>query len=260
MTRRARQSQKDVRPETLAPEIVEQRLWSLSDWMEKHWRPVLGGLAIVSVAWGSLGIYQIYSAHRERARADATAAVFEQAAVPVVAPPTSADTPPAAVEGPSFATDKARAKAVIDAATGDDPDAAAMVDVLVGGARAANGDFAGLLKAADTALAKAQGEALELPLREMRATALAALGRVPESAAEWAKVAAATPTSFGKALAQVRTGDLFNPRLGSKAADPAKAKAAYDAAIKAGRPGDKDPPPGSLAFLVADARLKLAQL
>ena len=75
MARRARKSQKELSREALEPEIVEQRLWTLSDWMEKHWRPVLGGLAVVSVAWGAVGIYQIYSAHRERTRADSTAAV-----------------------------------------------------------------------------------------------------------------------------------------------------------------------------------------
>lgn len=266
MARRVKTNWKEKQREVEAPEIVEEKLWTLSDWMEKHWKPVLATLGGISVLWAGVGIYQIVSASSEQKRAESTAAVFTKALTPVVPPPP----PPAEGaekvddsqknEGPSFATDKERAEAVIKAAGTEDPKAGALIGVLVGGARATTGDYAGQLKAIDGALAKVGGEALEIPLHEQKATALTSLGKTSEAVAEWAKVGSLSPTAFGKALAQVRTGDLYNPNLGAKEADAQKAKSAYEAAVKAARVGDKDPAPGSLAFLVADARLKLERL
>jgi hypothetical protein len=269
MARRIRKTRKEEQRELEAPEIVEQKLWSLSAWMEKHWRPVLAGLVGVSVLWGAVGIWQIVSASRDQNRADSTAAIFEQAAMPVIPPveKKADEDPTAAAEAekqkadapPSFATDEARADAVLKAAT---PEAKKepLVAVLVAGSQAVKGDFAGQLAAVDAALAQVTGQALELPLRIQRATALSALGRTADAVAEWTKVQAMDPTAFGKALAQVRQGDLYNPHLQAKAADAGKAKTSYEAALKAARTGDKDPASGPLAFLVADVRQKLARL
>ncbi len=260
MARRVKTSWKEKQREVAAPEVVEEKLWTLSDWMEKHWRPVLGTLGTISVLWAGVGIYQIVSTSSEQKRAETTAAVFAKALTPIVVPPEKPDDAAQKPEGPSFPSEKERAEAVIKAATSEDPKAGALIGVLVGGAKATTGDYAAQLKAIDAGLAKVAGDPLEIPLHEQRATALAALGRTPDAVAEWNKVASLTPTLFGKALAQVRTGDLYNPNLGAKAPDAGKAKAAYEAALKVARVGDKDPTPGSLGFLVADARQKLERL
>ena len=263
MARKGKKSWKEQQRELEAPEIVEVQLWSLSDWMEAHWKPVLGGLTAVSVLWGAVGIFQIVSAARERSRAAATASVFEQAAVTVVPPAERPEGAEAPVD-PTFESEKARAEAVLkaNATSGSDGggDASAVVGLVLGGAQAALGKWDAQLQAVDAALAKVPGSALEAPLREQRATALEALGRPAEAAAEWQKVTAAAATPFTRALSHVRIGDLSHPGLGAKAPDAKKAKDAYDAALKLVRIGDKDPPAGDLAYLAADIRLKLAKL
>jgi hypothetical protein len=210
------------------------------------------------VLWGAVGIYQITTAWLERSRAEATAAVFEHAGAPVVEPKEGEEAPPA--KGLHYASDQARADAVVKANAGGDDKAAALVGVVVGGAQATLGKWAVLLQSVDTALAKANGQALELPLREQRATALEGLGKIPEAVAEWQKVGQLATAPFTRALANVRVGDLQNPALGSKAPDPAKAKSAYEAALKLVRVGDKDPPAGDLAMIAADVQLKLRRL
>ncbi len=276
--RRPRKSKKAQNIELLAPEIVEEKLWSLSEWVEAHWKPVLGGIGAVSLIWGGIGVASLIAESRANSRADSTSAVFQIAARSVIPPqeepkPAEGDAPvdkekaeaaaakkKAAVKD-SFDNDKARADAVVALAKVDDESIAPWVNVVVGGAKAINGDYAAQLTAVDAALAKLGGDqALELPLRQQRAGALAAQGKNAEAAAEWAKVAALSAQPFDKALAQLRTGDLLNPSLGAKAGDAAKAKTAYEAAMKLARPGDKDPPAGALAWVAADARAKLASL
>lgn len=242
------------------PDIVEAELWSLSDWMEKHWKPVVIGLVGVSVVWGGLGVYQIIAASSEQSRAESTAAVFETAAAPVVAPSDSPDAPPPTRTDKTYPTEAARAEAVLAAGKEGDGKSAAAIGVLLGGAKASKGDREGQLQALNPAIESAKGTALELPLREQKASALQALGKTAEAAAEWDAVGKLAVTDFTKALAKARIGDLYNAATGSKASDPAKAKAAYEEALKLARPGDKDPPAGSLAFLAADVRGKLATL
>lgn len=258
--RQSKKTRKAELAEIAAPDIVEEELWSLSAWMEKHWKPVTIAIVGVSAVWAGIGIYQIISSSSEKSRAEQTAAVFEAAGAPVVPPSDNPDAPPPKSDRLTFETDKARADAVIAAAKAEDAKAAAMIGVVVGGAKAVAGDRESQLKAIQAALETAKGSALELPLREQKATALQALGKVAESAAEWAEVSKLATTDFTKALAKLRTGDLYSPAAGSKAADAAKAKTAYEEALKAARPGDKDPPAGPLAFLAADARGKLSRL
>jgi hypothetical protein len=221
--------------------------------------------------WGGIGVASMISESRANSRAESTSIVFQMAAKSVVPPqeepkPAEGEAPKeeAAKKKPlvkdSFDNEKARADAVVAAGKVDDEQVAPWVNVVVGGAKAVNGDFAAQLTAVDAALAKSAGQALELPLRQQRAVALAALGKSGEAAAEWATVAKLSVWPFDKALAQLRTGDLLNPSLGSKAADAAKAKTAYEEALKLARPGDKDPPAGALAWVAADARAKLASL
>lgn len=242
------------------PDIVEAELWSLSEWMEKHWKPVAIGLVGVSVVWGGLGIYQIIAARSEKGRAESTAAVFEAAAAPVIAPSDNPDEPPPTRTDKTYPTEAARAEAVLAAGTANEGKSASAIAVLLGGAKASKGDREGQLQALNPALETAKGTALELPLREQKASALQALGKTAEAAAEWEAVAKLAVTDFTKALAKARIGDLYNPAGGNKAGDAAKAKAAYEEALKLARPGDKDPPAGSLAFLAADVRGKLATL
>lgn len=274
--KRPRRTKKEEIATLVAPEIVEEKLWSLSDWVEAHWKPVLGGLAGMTLLWGGIGVAGLLKESRDNARADATSAVFQIAARNVVPPPEKAknaegEAPPAEDDaakaeakkaGPkeTFDSEKDRAAAIVAAGKPTDEAAAPWVNLVVGGAKATTGDYAAQLTAVDAALAKVAGQPLELPLRQQRAVALAAQGKAAESAAEWAKVAQLSTWPFDKALAQLRTGDLYNPALGSKAGDAAKAKAAYEAAVKLARPGDKDPPAGGLAWVAADARAKLASL
>ncbi len=246
--------------EIAAPDIVEEELWTLSAWMEKHWKPVAITIVSVSAVWGGIGVYQIFSASSEQSRAEQTAAVFEAASAPVIPPSDDPEAPAPSKDRLSFASDKARADAVLAAAKTEDPKAAAIIGLVVGGAKAVNGDREGQLRAIQAALDAAKGTALELPLHEQKATALMALGKTAEAAAEWSEVAKLASTDFTKALAKVRLGDLYSPAAGSKAPDAAKAKTAYEEALKAARPGDKDPPAGPLAMLAADARGKLSRL
>ncbi len=259
MTRRNKKSREEALVE-LPPDVIEQELWSLSAWMEKHWKTVAIGLGGVSVIWGGLGIYQIIHTAQQQGRAEDSAAVFEKAGTAVIPPPETPETPENKSDMPSFPTDKARAEAVVAAAKSDGQQGAALIGVVVGAAKATLGDREAQLQRLETALAGAKGTALELPLREQKATALQAVGKDAEAAAEWAEVAKLSTTDFGKTLAKVRLGDLHNPATGGKVADAAKAKAAYDEAVKAARPGDKDPPAGPLAFLLTDAKGKLSRL
>ncbi len=275
--RRPRKTKKEQHVELVAPEIVEEKLWSLSEWVEAHWKPVLGGIGAVTIVWGGIGVASLVAESRANSRAESTSAVFQIAARAVIPPQEE----PKAAEGDapkdkekeeaaaakkkaavkdSFDSERARADAVVALAKVDDDAVAPWVNLVVGDAKAIKGDYAAQLTAVDAALAKVTGQALELPLRQQRAVALAGQGKTTEAAAEWAKVAQLSTLAFDKALAQLRTGDLLNPGLGSKTADAVKAKAAYEEAVKLARPGDKDPPAGALAWVAADARAKLASL
>lgn len=272
MARRDRRREKST-PESQTPEVVEEKLWSLSDWMEEHWKPLVTGLGAVAVVWGGFGVWQMISASRDNSAAETTAAVFVETQTAVVPPPPKEDKPAdEAAEGedaakaaeakaaeekakkdapPSFASEKERAEAVVKVAGAAKDDA--LAGVLVGAAKAELGDRAAQLAGVDAALAKVQGTGLELALRAQRAQALAATGKTAEAAAEWAKVQAADPTAYGKALAQARQGDLI--------ADAAQKKGHYEGALKTARgASDKDPTSGALGFLAAELRQKLARL
>lgn len=240
------------------PEIIEEQLWSMSDWMEENWRPVVAVLSAVTVIWGGIGLFQIYSESASRNESATGAAVFSVMNLPVYeAPADQEGEDPNKPEGPTFATEAARSAAVIKAASADD---SATVAVIVGAAKGRKGDFAGQLTIVDAALAAHGDSALAGSLQQQRASALTGLGKHAEAAAAWGKVAAASQTKVGKALAQVRIGDLFNAATGSKAADATKAKAAYGAAMKALAESGKAPKQGAEAFIYADARIKSAQL
>ena len=121
MARRDRRKDK-LDPEVQAPEVVEQKLWSLSDWMEQHWKPVLGVLVAVSVVWGGFGIWQVVTAHRDNSNAEKTAELFTQAQTAVVPPTPKEDKPAdeAAAEGEDAAK-AAEAKAAEEKAKKDAP-------------------------------------------------------------------------------------------------------------------------------------------
>lgn len=253
MTRRNRPLNQPEPEKELPPDVVEQELWSLSDFVEKHWRPILGGLAAVSVVWGGLGIWQIISHSRDDAKAGQSAAVFAAAGALVQAPPEG-DAPAPATTVKTWPSATARAEAVVAAAK-DAESLPELAKLVTAGAQAELGKWQELLTAVDAALPAAAGSALEATLLEQKATALAGLGKFSESATAWEQVAAKSSTAFGKANAQIRLGDLAV--RGGKAD---AAKKAYDAAVTAARPGGKDPEPGNLAFALATARGKLAAL
>lgn len=261
MARRVRQTYKQKQRELEAPEIIEEQLWSLSDWMEQNWRPVVGAVVGVAAIWAAIGLYQIMADASERSDAERTAAVFEAVGRAVYVPPAdlTGDDPNRPL-GAIWSSEKERAEAIVAAAKGHEAEGRGLIGVLGGAAQGRLGQPEAQLAAIDKALPGEQGTALELPLREQRASVLSALKRPEDAAAEWQKVAALTPTALGKAMAQVHIGDLFNPNAGAKGADAAKARSAYQAAIKAARVGDKDPDDGPLAFVFAEAGTKLAGL
>ena len=166
--RRPRKSKKEQHVELVAPEIVEEKLWSLSEWVEAHWKPVLGGIGAVSLVWGGIGVASLIAESRANARAAATRVVFHVASKSGVppqevpkhaegeAPKEEAKKKPAVKD--SFDTEKARADAVVAAGKTDDPDAAPWINVVVGSAKAVNGDYAAQLAAVDVALAKVTGQ------------------------------------------------------------------------------------------------------
>lgn len=253
-----KQQQKEIIEE---PEIIEEQLWSMSEWMEAHWRPIVAGLTAVTVIWGGVGLYQIVAERSARSTAAANAPVYAAAMRQVYTPPeglTGED--PNKPLSPTFASDKERAQAVVAAGTGLEGAAKPLAEVVVGAAKGTLGEAEAQLASIDAALAQVGDSPVALGLLTQRASALSALGRADEAAAAWAKVAEAAPTAAMKALAQLRLGDLVNPRLGAKAGDAAKAKAAYTAAVAALAEGGKAPSEGNGAFLHAEASLKLAQL
>ena len=255
-----KQKQKEV-AEVPEIEVIEEQLWSLSEWMETNWRPVVAALGIVTVLWGGAGLYQILSERSARSTAAANAPVYAAAARRVYTPPeglTGED--PNKPLSPTFASEKERAEAVVAAGSGLEGAAKPFAEVVVGAAKAELGQADAQLAAIDAALATAGDSPIALGLQAQRASALMALGKADEAAATWAKIAETAPTAALKALAQVRIGDLANPRLGAKAGDAGKAKAAYTAAVAALAEGGKAPSEGNAAFLHAEAKLKLAQL
>ena len=147
--------------------------------------------------------------------------------------------------------------AAAGSASGDD---AALVGVLEGAVKGATGDAAGQLAKIDAALASAGEGPLKVALTEQKASALASAGKSAEAAAAWKTVADATKTTFGKAHALIRIGDLHNAATGAAKTDAAKAKASYEQAIAALKEKGKAPEKGPLAFLHAEAAAKLASL
>ncbi len=261
MARRVRKTYKQKQRDLEAPEIIEEQLWSLTDWMEQNWRPVVGIVGGIALIWGAVGLYQIMSESSTRADAAITASVFEAAGRSIYVPPSDLQgEDPNRPLGQTWGSEKERSAAIVAAAAGAEDEAGGLIGVLAGAAQARQGDYKSQLAAVDKALPAQEGKGMELPLREQRAAALTGLKRFDEAAAEWQKIAALTPTAFGKASAQVHIGDLYSPNVGVGKADAAKAKAAYAAALKAAKPGDKEPADGPLGFVFAEASTKLAGL
>ena len=263
MARRVRQTHKERQRELQQADQVEVKLWSLSDWMETNWRPVVGVVAAVTVIWGGIGLWQIASASADDGAARATAPIFEAQARPIYTAPAPVEGAEPTIDpnmpsGPTWPSVEARSEAVVQVAeSADISDAPDMIATLVGGAKGQLGDYEAQLASVDAMLAKVAGAALELPLRQARATALAALGRADEAAVEWQKVAEQALTPEGQALAWLEVGMVH---VSGAKADPVKAKAAFEAAVKAARPGDADAKKGTLAWVAATANLQLAHL
>lgn len=259
--RRIRKTYKQEQREIIEePEIIEEKLWSLSEWMESHWRPVVGVLGAVVVVWGGIGLYQIVSASSADSDAAANAPVYQAIARPVYSPaPDAPADDPAKPLGATFASDKERAEAAIAAAKGLEGKDKPMAELLVGAAKATLGEHEAQLAAIDAAIAAAGEGPLTIGLLAQRASALTALGRAGEAAEAWTKVANAAPTAALQGLAYVRVGDLHHPRFG-KAPDAGKAKSAYEAAQKALAKGGTAPTDGNAGYLHAEASTKLAAL
>ncbi len=261
MAKRVRKTYKQRQRELETPEVVEETLWSLSDWMEANWKPLVMGLGALTLLWGGIGLFQMFSQSSERSKAETTAAVFTAAGRPVYVKPADLDgEDPNKPLGPSFASEAARADAVIAAAGAAGDDHTALVGVVTGAAKGTKGDIAGQLAAIDAALKDAGDSALAVPLNEQKASALTELGKTAEAAGAWQKVAAGASTVFGKAHALIRIGDLYNANTGATKADPAKAKASYGKALAALKVNKKAPEKGPLAFLHAEAESKLKSL
>ena len=262
MAKRVRKTYKQRQRELEAPEVVEETLWSLSDWMEENWRPFAIGLGALTIIWGGIGVYDMMTVSSANASAESTAPVFAALNQPVYVKPDGLEgEDPNKPLGPSFASEKARADAVLAAtAAGGESKAVELIGVLEGAAKAATGDAATQVAKLDAALASVGDSALALPLYEQKAAALTGLGKTAEAAAVWKKVADGAKTSFSKAYALIRIGDLNNARTGAGKTNADAAKGSYSKAISALKVGGKAPEKGPLAFLHAEATAKLASL
>jgi len=262
MAKRVRKTYKQRQRELDAPEVVEEKLWDLSDWMEANWRPVVGALAAVTVVWGAIGVFQMVTESSEQASAEATAGIFKALAQPVYVKPDGVEgEDPNKPIGPTYGSEKARADAVLaEVAKAEGGEAAALIGVVEGAAKARAGDHAAQVGKLDAALGDSKDSALGAALLQQKASALVAQGKSSEAAAAWQKVADSSKTPFSKAHALIRVGDLYNGRAGAKSADAAKAKAAYGKAVTATKSDGKAPEKGALAFLHAEAQTKLAGL
>ncbi len=253
-----KQTQTEIEDE---PEIIVEQLWSMSDWMEVNWRPVVAVLGAITLTWGGIGLYQILAASSADSTAAANAPVYSAASRMVYAAPEGqVGEDPNKPSGPTFATEKERSEAVVAAGTGLEGDGKVYAEVVVGAAKGSLGQFDAQLASLDAAIAAAGESDVALGLQAQRASALTAAGKVTEAADAWTTVATKAPNAVLKGLAQVRIGDLYNPRAGSKAADVAKAKTAYGAAIAALVHEGVAPKKGNAGFLHGEASLKLAQL
>ncbi len=257
-----KQKQEESATEIEVPEIIHEQLWSLSEWMEANWRPVVAGIAIVTVVWGGIGLFQLLTARGARSTAAANAPVYAAMAKPVYAPPaTLQGEDPNKPLGTSFTTAKERAEAVVAAAAGLEGDEKVLAEVVVGAAKGTLGDRAAQLAAIDAAIAAAGDAPNAQALLAQRATVLTAMGKGADAGEAWQKVAAGANTSALKGMALVRAGDAINPKLNKDAAgDAAKAKAAYQGAIAAVAVAGKAPSEGHAGFLHLEATAKLGQL
>ena len=261
MAKRVRKTYKERQRDLEAPEIVEETLWSLSDWMEQNWRPIAMGVGTLIVLWGGIGVFQMISASSKSSGAENSAAVFSALNKPIyVKPATVEGEDPNKPLGETFESEKLRAAAVLAASSGAEGDGSVMVGVLQGAAKAANGDTAGQVAMIDAALKEAGDSALVLPLHEQRASALSATGKTAEAVVSWKQVATGAKTTFAKAHALIRIADLHNTRAGAKTANDGVAKTNYKAALDALKVKGKAPEKGPLAFLHAEASAKLASL
>lgn len=87
MAKRVRKTYKQRQRELDTPEVVEETLWSLSDWMEANWKPIVMGLGALTVVWGGIGVVQMISASSERSAAESSANVFSALNKPVYEKP-----------------------------------------------------------------------------------------------------------------------------------------------------------------------------
>ena len=185
MARRVRKTYKQKQRELEAPEIIEERLWSLTDWMEEHWKPVVGIVGGLALLWAAIGLFQIMSASSSRSNAERSAATFEAAGRAVYAPPADLEGEDTNRPlGAIWSTDKARAEAMVATAKGQEGEGQGLVGVLAGAGQGLLGQHDAQLAALDKALAGEENQALELALREQRASTLLALKKADEAAAE----------------------------------------------------------------------------
>lgn|GEM_PF-2248759 len=254
-------SRKDLK----APDEVQEKLWSLSEWVEERWKPLLGGLAAVVLLWAAVGVFQEVRTSSKRSVAVSSAEVFSVLSARVKAPAGGDDQEPPPEPGKRvFESDTARLDAAIAAAeqfvAKAKGEAAETAKLMAGGLKGQKGEFEASLAAADAYLDAHPDDALAIPLLERKATALGALGRNEEAAAAWKLLAERAPTTALKALALKHVGDLYHPATNGKGADAAKAKEAYSAALALVKPGEESPAAGPLRFVYVDASRKLAML
>jgi tetratricopeptide (TPR) repeat protein len=249
MPPRVRKTYKERQRELEQEDVVEEKLWTLSDWMEENWKPVVTGLAVVSGIWAAVGIGQIISASSAESAAEASAPVFAAATATVYEPPEAKDGAPDPNKpfGPSYPSAEARAQAVVAAAQaaelGDD---AAVVALVEGAAHAELDAPDKHLLALDKALGEAAGTPLEVALLQQKAGALTAAGQKDGAIAAWQKVAEAGATRYVRALAHTRIADLKGGE-----------RAGYEKAVAALVEGGAAPTDGPEGMLHLEASQKL---
>jgi tetratricopeptide (TPR) repeat protein len=253
------------RKELKAPDEVATKLWSLSEWVEERWKPLLIGIGSVVAVWAIIGIVQEMRASSRRATAKASEELFATLAARVKSPDDAAlEASGAPQPAKTFETDKAKADAAVAAAEAFagrvSGEAAELAKLLAASLKGTKGEFEPALAAVDAYLAKHADDPMALPLLEQKATALAALGKSAEAEAAYKALAEKAPATGLKALALKSVGDLYNPKSGTKTPDAAKAKEAYKAALALAKPGEDVPPAGTLRYVFVDVSAKLAQI
>ncbi len=231
-----------------APDEVTTHLQRLSEHLNKHFKLYLTGLAGVivvalAITW-MVDRQEAQAVAQSKAITDASGSIvatvgeYGDEKLPIVVPGAEAtETEPAfKTEAERWTAAAAKTKAAVEATEDELKAVAHALDARV---KMAQGQAAEALKSYGY-FAEAGADSSLMPLiLENQGHAAVAAGDVGGAATHFEKLGQ-NENLYYKVRAQVLLGDLYNPSFGTKAADSAKAKQHYDAALEALTPtGDQ---------------------